>query len=61
MKNYIQTDSGRVVAIEMPAEMQGKKKLNVSSTNNRIKSILKDLELQSKKHIDEINNVNQYY
>jgi hypothetical protein len=61
MKNYIQTDSGRVVAIEKPGEMQEKKKLNVSSTNNRIKSILKDLELQSKKHIDEINDVNQYY
>ena len=58
MKNYIQTDSGRVISIEESGRLQGKKKLNISSTNNRIKAILKDLELQSKKHINEINNVN---
>lgn len=61
MKNYVQTDSGRLRPIEKSEELLGKKKINISSTNNRIKTILNDLELQSKKHIEELNNVNQYY
>ena len=45
MKNYVQTDSGRVRPIEISEELLGKKKINISSTNNRIKTILNDLEL----------------
>jgi hypothetical protein len=45
MKNYMMTDSGRVHPMTNFEELQGKKQINVSSTNSRIKAILNDLEL----------------